>query len=178
MTCEFYGYSCEGVGALASAFIAVLALLATIWQACVTRKHNRLSVRPLLSTWNHAVPNGYRIDLTNIGVGPALIDTFKIYVDGQKIDGKGTEPIHKAVKILFPTGTPAILHSSYLAKGGALGAKEGITLVQIQFTPETLPTPEVFEHMQKRVKLLVTYKSIYEDKTITYDSILNHEPAN
>lgn len=117
----------------------------------------------------------YEIRLNNIGVGPALIESFEIFVDDKKIDGKGTEPIDRAINILFPTHTPTVLYRSYLAKGGALGEKEGIVVVSMQFMPQTLPTPEVLDHTLKRIKLVVRYKSIYEDKTYTYDSLANHQ---
>lgn len=174
MVCEIYGYSCEGVGAISSAAIAVFAFFTTTWQAITTRKHNRLSVKPMLSTWTTTAPDRYTFKLSNIGVGPALIKSFHVYVDDKKIDGTGTEPIAKAVHILFPQNPPQILNCSYLTKGGALSANFGIDVADLLFPPTALPSPAVLEHLQKRIKLVVEYTSIYEEKTYSYDSYKNH----
>ncbi|UCV29897.1 hypothetical protein [Ferribacterium limneticum] len=175
MACELFGYSCEGVGAIASAIIATCAFFTATWQACATHKHNRLSVRPLLNTWTDHSQNSYKVQLSNIGIGPALIKRFSIYVDDKELDGIGTEPISKAVRILFPQNTPHILYSSHLSKGGVLAVNQTIDLVVLQFDQRTSPAPELLEQLGKRVKLLVEYTSIYQNKTFIYDSIKNHQ---
>ncbi|WP_319237476.1 hypothetical protein [uncultured Propionivibrio sp.] len=176
MTCDFNGYSCEGIGALASAVIAVFALVATVWQAWVTRKHNRLSVKPLLNTWSET--NGgagiYEARLKNIGIGPAIIDSFEVRVDDKMVEGNGLDVIDSAVKAMFPSNAPSVLYKSCMAKGGALGAGEGITIVRIQFSPLAMPTYDEFEQMKKRVRLTVRYKSIYKHEQYSYDSTFDH----
>lgn len=164
------------IHAKVSVLIAVCAFIITVWQTWVTRKHNRLSVKPWLSTWveTNSIPYSYEIRLNNIGIGPAIINSFDIYVDGHKVEGSGLEPITKTVHILFPTKSPTILYSSYLGKGGILGANASLRILLIQFTPENLPAPELMEHIQKRVKLVIRYTSIYKDEIVTYDSSLNH----
>jgi hypothetical protein len=174
MACELYGYSCEGIGAIASAIIATCAFFTATWQACATHKHNRLSVKPLLNTWTEHSHHSYTVQLSNIGVGPALIDSFSIYVDDKKIDGVGSEPISKAVNILFPQNPPDILRRSHLSKGGALAANQSIDVVTLQFDQRTALTPELLEHLSKRVKLVIKYTSIYQNKVFTYDSYKNH----
>ena len=177
MACDLNGYSCEGVGALASAAIAVFAFVVTVWQAGVTRKHNRLSVKPFLNTWSEASEGSgvYEIRLNNIGIGPAIIESFEIRVDDKKVEGNGLDVISYAVKAMFPSNAPPVLFKSCLAKGGALGAGEGITLVRIKFAPQTMPTSDEFESMKKRIRLTVKYKSIYKEETYTYDSTLDHQ---
>lgn len=174
MACELSGYSCEGVGAIASAIIAICAFFTATWQAYATYKHNRLSVRPLLNTWQDFSQNRYKIQLSNIGIGPALIDSYCVFVDDKKIEGVNTEPIAKAVSILFPQNTPQILYSAYLAKGSALATNQSIDVVILEFDPSKLPTPGVLEHAINRAKLVIKYTSIYQNETFTYDSYKNH----
>ncbi len=62
--------------ALSSAITAACALFATFWQAWLSYKHNRLSVRPKL-VWHvtrRDSPNsGIAFAVRNLGLGPAVI---------------------------------------------------------------------------------------------------------
>lgn len=157
--------SWEAIAGIASAVIALCALALTLWQAAVTRSHNKLSVKPHLATWSHTdeANNRYQIDLMNNGIGPALIKSFAIQVDGQTISGEGAEPMEKALKILFPQ---CIYHSrqAYLASGYMMSEKESRPLVIIQFFDSQLPKPEEVDRATKRVRLIIDYESIYGDK--------------
>lgn len=84
-------------------------------------------------------------------------------VDGQTISGEGTEPLLKAIKILFPQYN---YHSSVacVANGYMMSEKENRPLVVLQFIGERLPKPEEVEHATKRVRLIIKYESIYGDK--------------
>lgn len=151
------------IAAIASTIIALCALGFTIWQGVQTRRHNRLSVQPHLTTWNHSEHNKllYTIDLINNGIGPALIKNFSIRVDDKPINGDGSEPIKKALKLLFPNYS---YHSyqSYVGAHYMMAAKEKRVLVQFQFTGDTVPPPEEVEHAIKRSRLLIDYESIYK----------------
>ncbi|MBL4561633.1 MAG: hypothetical protein JKX79_11690 [Labilibaculum sp.] len=64
-----------------SCFIAMLALIFTIYQGYLTRKHNRLSVKPILSfeSKQSLNDNRYTCSVGNRGLGPALIDSISLY---------------------------------------------------------------------------------------------------
>jgi hypothetical protein len=58
--------------------IAICALVATFWQACLARKHNLISVKPHLE-----IASGFNfneqyffINILNNGLGPALIKKY------------------------------------------------------------------------------------------------------
>ena len=54
-------------------FVAILALLFTAAQAWQQRRHDRISVRPLLRLKTDYADGVYSADLTNAGLGPALL---------------------------------------------------------------------------------------------------------
>lgn len=89
---------------ISSIIIALCALGISIWQAILTRKHNKLSFKPHLTSWTHknTQKGFYAIEIINNGLGPAIIESFSVKVDDKRIAGEGTEPIQKALKILFP----------------------------------------------------------------------------
>lgn len=162
--------SWEAIAGLSSAVIALCALVLTVWQAKITRLHNRLSVTPHLTTWSQrdVANNRYSTELLNNGIGPALIENFCIHVDGQLIAGEGTEPIENALKILFPQ-YQYNSWQSFVAKGYMMAEKEARNLITIVFLGEKMPTPAEVELATKRTRLLITYKSIYGDD-FTLDS--------
>ena len=156
----------EAIAGVSSAIIALCAMGLTVWQACITRKHNRLSVTPHLTTWTHwdEAKNIYAIELLNNGIGPALINSFQIQVDGRPIIGEGNEPMEKALKILFPQYQYSSWQS-FVSKGYMMSAKETRNLVTVQFHAEKLPKREEVEHATKRARVLIEYESIYKDKS-------------
>ncbi len=182
MTCEIGGFSCEGIGAIGSLIVAAIALWFSISQTRQTREHNRLSVKPELTTWEDtssvSVPGGlethHKACLKNIGIGPALIESFEVYVDGDRVKAEGLAKIDKAVALLFPVGAPRIANRSYLTRGGAISVNESILLVHLAFPPTATLNQAVLEQIKKRVKLVVKFQSMYKNEVFTYDSHANH----
>jgi hypothetical protein len=101
--------------------------------------------------------------LLNNGIGPALIKSFQIRVDGQAIIGEGTEPIEKALKLLF-SQYQYTSSQAYVANGYMMGAKEIHNLVTVRFSGERVPKPEEVEHAWKRGNVIIEYESIYKEK--------------
>jgi len=65
--------------ALLAAFVGALALLLTLWQGRLTRRHNRLSVRPHMDWFRERTPGrNPNIRVMNYGLGPAIIDSVTI----------------------------------------------------------------------------------------------------
>lgn len=143
------------------------ALGLTIWQACIARRHNKLSVRPHLTTWTHSdkISHAYVVDLLNNGIGPAFIKDFKLLIDGHAIVGEGYVPIEKALKVLFPQYQYSS-QQAFVGPGYSMAATEKRQLVAIQFLGTNLPKPEEVDHAIKRVCLLIEYSSIYEEPFI------------
>lgn len=166
--------SWANIGAIVGAIVPIFTLIITVQQLSSARKHNRISVQPILNVWqqhnsftnpsNQAIEFHYKISLGNIGVGPALIECFDVLVDDKKIIGSGTTPIDNAVSILFPTSNPHIEYRSYLSKGGVLAANGSILVLHMIFLNGSQPPPIVLEHTMRRAKLIVRYKSIYGEE--------------
>lgn len=154
--------SWEAIAGIASAVIAFCALGLTIWQGLLARKHNRLSATPHLTTWRHidGDKNFCIVDLLNNGIGPALIKMYKLSVDGKNINGDGTDPIVKIIKILFPKYEYES-SQAFIAPGYMMPANERRRLAAIQFIGKSVPQEIEVEHAMERVRLLIGYESIY-----------------
>lgn len=104
--------------ATAALVVAVLAMVATFWQAHVARSYGRISVRPHLDWGTNRFP-GKPIVLyfLNSGLGPAIIDSLTLTLDGKSFPIEGmdlpTEIRDEVMSIaghaewnLFSKGTP------------------------------------------------------------------------
>jgi hypothetical protein len=170
--------SWEAVAGFSSVVVAVCALGLTVWQAVISRRHNRLSVTPHLTTWTQSdeATGRYSVEVLNNGIGPALIRIFCVYVDGQGIGGEGPEPIEKALKILFPTYAYRS-SQAFMAPGYMMSPKESRSLVAVQFLGPPLPKQEEVDHATRRTRLLIEYESIYGDEHVLDTEALRPRPA-
>lgn len=161
--CDFVSYSCEAVGAIGSAGIAICAFFATIWQVVTTRAHNRLSVRPYLDSWEQFSPDGwgYQLKLMNNGIGPAVINDYSIFVDGKLIPGKGLKVMETALDLLL-AGWKHEFSQSYLTDSYVMPAGEERTIVDLRFI-DSAPTPEEFLALKKRIRLYIAYTDMYRE---------------
>ncbi|MFE5046776.1 hypothetical protein ACFRAI_10525 [Streptomyces sp. NPDC056637] len=74
----------ETVVAVCAIVIALASLGVSVWQAHVTRQHNRHSVRPVLQL-HRGIHDGARsgIKLVNVGLGPAVVVSTRVTIDGE-----------------------------------------------------------------------------------------------
>lgn len=71
---------------LVPVLISILALSLTIWQGWMTRKHNRLSTKPFLDfSWQLNSEFQLSCELKNLGLGPALIQKVRYFIEGEEI---------------------------------------------------------------------------------------------
>ncbi|MFI0906070.1 hypothetical protein ACH4TE_21435 [Streptomyces sioyaensis] len=77
----------ETVVAVCAVVIAVASLAVSVYEARAARQHNRHSVRPLLQLHRGRDPRGAKrgIRLTNTGLGPAVIVSTTLTLDGEVI---------------------------------------------------------------------------------------------
>ena len=152
--------------AIASAFTAVCALGATIWQGQQNYKHNKLSVRPKLTTMenyeNTDETRTVTFELINAGFGPAIFKDFILVYDGKEISKNNRKT-----------------YEDFLTE-----KTQGFTDVCIfSFIPDSTISSgeccELFSFTHKhgqdasfinKLNLRVNYQSIYEDEIYEYDS--------
>ena len=105
----------------------------------------------------------YIIPLINNGLGPALIKSFAIKVDGRLVSGEGTDAIDKALKIMFPNEKIYAEYSS-LGKNYAMSPKDSCKVVTVEFLADNPPSSECVEQAMNRTDLEVEYESFHSEK--------------
>lgn len=148
----YFGLEVTEWTALFSIFIAAISIFMA-WkanklaksEADANKKYNRLSVRPFLviSCYFNDKNSKYKVELKNIGLGPAIISSFNVYPDKKARDkSKPINDLGGAVKPLqLKCPEDAIIdshinpevYSTTLDAGFGLQSNGAITLLELDF---------------------------------------------
>ena len=144
--------------------------LATGW---ATIKHNKISVIPRLTTFTHKYflnePSSeaqLRVMLSNCGLGPAVIKSYEILVDGKPALVNEPSEYYQVVQIAV-TSTLDIQRCRFtiLRKETVLAQGEEIVVADIYAAYTTSQQLDEF----KKFHIKVCYESLY-GQSFTYDS--------
>lgn len=152
--------------ALASVVVATCALAITIWQGRQNHKHNKLSVKPLLTTSEGFEEVGRNkfittVEVLNTGFGPAIIKDFILIYDGQEVSKNNCQSYQE---LLDKIAKPLHVNHYWFAPESSMPAEDVQELLS-------------FEHKRdddisflKKLNIKINYQSVYGDETFTYDS--------
>jgi hypothetical protein len=132
----------------ATLFVAICALVVTVWQGVVTRKHNRLSVTPVLTLYRRE--NDGIITVKNNGTGPALIVSQEVYFKGEPVDENS-----------FQKAIPHFVDSGHLLPGAAIAPGDEVLL----FKSATYLDGSHIDIL-KELRFRITYESIYKVRRV------------
>ena len=148
--------------AVSSVAIALLALAATFWQAHISRRHNRLSVRPFLEHREERIQGEHiSVSIVNHGIGPALLEEvyFTVSPNTQRLDIDGL--LDKIVLAMKPTkgawecGTFSGKH--VFPPGGIT------TVVKLELTLEDDENFEIINKILNDASIHIVYRSMYNE---------------
>lgn len=152
----------------AESILAICAIVLTIQQSWAVRKHNKLSVRPMLSLFTHRNYSPGIVDvrsvLTNSGLGPAYIKSFEYLVDEIPIVASNAD--QAIAEIQSRTPVPILDWSLALLRPKHVIAKESS---QELFSLQLVNCEALTEAEMERLQLLILYESAYGE-VFTYDS--------
>ena len=157
--------SFELIISISAIFIALSSLIVAIWQNILTRKHNKLSVKPLICIDYHFTDdeelNGIYLD--NTGLGPAIIKSFRVFIDEDEILQSDYELWEGAIKKLeFPPNIN--LKIFVLLKESVIYPNDKKCLIGINSMVEPSDYQQYFYNALRRIDFKLEYESIYEEK--------------
>ena len=147
---------------LSVAVIALAALGVSMWQGYIAREHNKLSVKPHLVI-NRTVFDEMLIKYTlrNNGLGPAIIESYEIFVDGKKCEGECEEKIKSILKNL---NIKRIQHRSFTPSNNqAISINEKLILLEFEKQGLSESNKERLKSSKNSIEFQIKYKSIYGD---------------
>jgi len=162
------------LGELKASDIAVLAAstaaIFTTYQALLLRKHNRLSIKPHLTTWTYDDDSNqnYKIYfvLANNGLGPAIIKDFIVFFDGHKIGDNYDQSSLKSQVDEKAKQKEGILRNtiSTLGRNSAFPIGKQEVLFSITTPMHMGFDKSEFQEFIDRFDVDITYTSVYGEK--------------
>jgi len=147
---------------IASVVIALLAFALAIHEMHATRRHNKLSLRPMLRFDVHLSPDypNAELLLQNNGVGPAILDQVVMRLDGQTPKEAGIARVEQLTERL---GWGTVTSYDFLSAGDVIKTDETRHLLRFplgEFKPER--TKAIRDGL-RRLSFVVEYRSLYEE---------------
>jgi hypothetical protein len=145
--------------------IAVVAIGLALWEGVESRRHNRLTVKPRIAG---AIDEGrdnngeyVRMSIESTGLGPAVINTFRVYFDGTLQDtaaGPGTAVWDSALSAFGSDRTVINAHS--IGTGYYLPAGRREVLFEARRLQADTASVSLADHLS-RLALQICYCSVY-----------------
>ena len=134
---------------------AIVAVVVSLYQASLARQQLRASAWPYLAQTNSFTPgNPYLRTVSNDGVGPARIKSFRVLVDGKPVP-----TWNAAVTALTGEGEPALVYSS-LGRGSVLPPAAKAVVLML---PSGARAVRFFQAAQTRLRTVACYCSVYDE---------------
>jgi hypothetical protein len=147
--------------AVAALIVSVSAVVVGIYEASLQRAHDRAEVWPHVELSTYVTPKGAALYLENNGIGPALIKSITVRVDGR--------PQHNWAEVLQRLlGRPASQLENSTVRERAVRAGDRVTLVGIP----TSDMPPSFWKSIGRVSVAVCYSSVFDEHWTVTDVAL------
>ena len=150
---------CNFIISVCSIIIALAALITTIWQGLITRKHNRLSVKPIGDILANNFEDKIDVILENKGTGPLIIKSFRAIVNNES----------KSNLIDWMPNLPNGFNWSNWLKdfeGTALKPLESITLLEFKLDFREEKQRKIRDNIRKalcKICIEFEYKDIYNN---------------
>lgn len=162
------------ITSIAGVVVALCALGLTLWQLSVAQRHNRLSVRPHLTTWRtiQLDPFSVIVTITNNGLGPALIEEFKFTSpNGKPLEGKPEEQLADALYLFFSDYEDTVaIETAHMYADLSVAVGEERVLLKLDIIGDEVPTDAFIDEQISKVKLNIKYKSFYGE-VFNYSSV-------
>ncbi|MDP5138737.1 hypothetical protein ORJ04_22585 [Rheinheimera baltica] len=149
--------------ALSAVIIAALALLSTLWQGYLTRKHNKLSVKPLLHL-NLGTLNGLFIKLQSLGLGPALITKVVIISDGKRYENPSKDPYPEILSYLTTANYKYLFNMPVVGSSYLPGSE--INLLSLECENFSFEQKKELEAFHEQLYFELHYTSFYGGKEL------------
>jgi hypothetical protein len=160
---------------VSSLVVAAIALGEASRNGAAQRRHNELSVKPLLHTWIDDCADNRRVTfiLQNNGIGPAVITKIVFFAKGE-VDGR-RYPVSMLPfllgRVVDGFFKRASLTPTHLADRYALQAGSELLLLKID-TKNQLPASEarrICTELQNKISCYLEYETIYGDVVTAVD---------
>ena len=141
--------------AVAAVIVSISAVVVGIYEASLQRHHDRAEVWPHLEIQVFTKPTGAEIDLENSGIGPAIVQSATVTVDGK--------PVSTWNNVLQSlNGADPAPFANFSSIGHGLRPGDRLALIDMPLSDR----PKDFWNAIARVGISVCYASVFEQHWI------------
>ena len=146
----------DRIMAVSAIIVAAASLTVAVYEAHINREYQKISVWPYLSQSNTLVPGEpYTRNMSNFGVGPALVKSVQVSVDGTP-----RRDWAEVSRALIGKAVPELVYSS-IHSGSVLLPDKTVSVLKI---PPGDAALRFWEQAQtERFSIRVCYCSLYDD---------------
>lgn len=153
---------------LGSAIVATAALGFTIYQAVLTRRHNRLSVTPHLSSSTNAnwTDQGLvlRLAIHSTGIGPARITGRRVYLDGAPVNTNVNALENEVARVVGNVFKCRINRVGIPGEASSFPVGSEFCVLELLVESIGKVQRETVDALLARFRLEIDYESFYGDK--------------
>jgi hypothetical protein len=149
--------------AVCSLLVAACAFFATFWQACIARKHARLSVKPHLDQHeSHLSTKPFSICIVNMGLGPAIVDHILVGMNGLSpiLQDETYQSTLSKLTSGFASSTPTYM---MISTGTPIQVGQSIELVSFEVDFQDMDKRKQAENFSDGFSFEVRYRSMYDE---------------
>lgn len=150
--------------AVAALVVSISAVAVGLYEAALQRRHDRAEVWPHVEITTFTSLNGATLSVENTGIGPALIKSVVVTVDGKR-----TRDWNEVLTALLGHTPPQPFSNSTIAES-ALRPGNKVTLVGLP----NGDMPPGFWSAIGRVGLAICYGSVFDEFWQLSDSAIGH----
>lgn len=168
--------------ALCSLVVAVTAVAATIYQARLSHRHDKLTVQPFLAWGESFVQEDHGTTLSmsveNCGQGPAIIKDRWFEIDGKRFDSEldGSDLVAEVARRLVGDGARwHVQHTGLVGRQSALPAGARFVIAQVFFPGIDRTAVLVALKGGPEVDLLIEHESLHRERT-TFSALHGYGP--
>lgn len=155
--------------------IALSALFVSLYEAYRGRRHDRLSVRPWLCVYKKKDKDketGLR--LVNNGIGPAIINSFNVYLDNQLVSKPGSN-FWKEIITKFKIDMDKVSFRTFVVPFW-LPAREDLPLFALKLEVADSEEGKLFNSIIERIKIVIEYQSCYAGRVFSKGKYTSRYP--
>lgn len=146
--------------------IAVAAIGLAVWEGIENRRHNRLSVQPRLDGGIEAGRDGngeyMRMAVESSGLGPAVIDAFRVYFDGEIQDSSSTASGRRWEKVTDAMSAEGVqIHARAFGSGHYFPTGREYVLFEARRLGASSSGVQTMSNLLDRLAIQICYCSVY-----------------
>lgn len=155
------------VMSICALFVSAAALALGIWGGVEARRHNRLSVRPIIQFERIWLPHEpwpqVGIYIANHGTGVAFVESVTVQVDGEPVPSGDSGGFAEAARMLILADHPDFPIKFVTSMREAVPPEDVILLFGIDDEDYTEERTAILRDALSRISMHVEYQSIYGD---------------